>query len=46
MRHAKLRERVEAIEIPDVRRVRFMLKEPSTDFVTFYATALVLSHRR
>ena len=31
-------ERVAAVEIPDPRHVRFKLKRPWPDFLTFYAT--------
>jgi peptide/nickel transport system substrate-binding protein len=34
-----LKERVAAVEIPDPRRVRFRLKQPWPDFLTFYADA-------
>jgi peptide/nickel transport system substrate-binding protein len=34
-----LKERVGAIEIPDPQRVRFRLKEPWPDFLTYYAGA-------
>jgi peptide/nickel transport system substrate-binding protein len=37
--HAAMQERVQAIEVPDVGRVRFKLKEPWPDFLTFYASA-------
>src|SRR5262249_59417755 len=33
------KERVAAIEIPDPARVRFRLKEPWPDFLTFYSSA-------
>jgi peptide/nickel transport system substrate-binding protein len=33
-----LKDRVAAVEIPDARHVRFKLKEPWPDFLTFYAT--------
>jgi peptide/nickel transport system substrate-binding protein len=33
-----LKDRVKAIEIPDPQRVRFVLREPWPDFLTFYAT--------
>ena len=33
-----LKERVTAVEIPDPRRVRFRLKQPWPDFMTFYGT--------
>ena len=35
---AAFRERVAAVEIPDPRRVRFRLKQPWPDFMTFYGT--------
>ncbi|MBI4611748.1 MAG: ABC transporter substrate-binding protein [Candidatus Rokubacteria bacterium] len=34
-----LKERVAAVETPDPGRVRFRLKQPWPDFLTFYATA-------
>ena len=34
-----LKDRVAAIETPDAGRVRFRLKQPWADFMTFYATA-------
>ena len=34
-----LRDRVAAVEIPDARRVRFKLKQPWPDFLTFYVEA-------
>jgi peptide/nickel transport system substrate-binding protein len=34
--HAALKSRVEAIETPDPRHVRFRLKQPWPDFLTFY----------
>jgi peptide/nickel transport system substrate-binding protein len=37
--HAAMKERVQAIEIPDVGRVRFKLKKPWPDFLTFYTSA-------
>jgi peptide/nickel transport system substrate-binding protein len=37
--HSVMKERVEAVEIPDPQRVRFKLKEPWPDFITFYASA-------
>jgi peptide/nickel transport system substrate-binding protein len=37
--HDLLQSRVAAVETPDVRLVRFRLKEPWPDFQTFYATA-------
>src|SRR5207237_10237462 len=33
-----LKERVVAVEIPDARHVRFRLKQPWPDFMTFYGT--------
>ncbi len=36
---AVLKERVAAVDIPDPRRVRFTLKKPWADFLTFYANA-------
>lgn len=33
------KDRVSAVEIPDQRTVRFSLKEPWPDFITFYASA-------
>jgi len=33
-----LKEQVAAIEIPDPARVRFRLKRPWPDFMTFYGT--------
>src|SRR6185436_15568659 len=33
-----LRERVAAVEIPDAGRVRFRLKQPWPDFMTYYGT--------
>jgi peptide/nickel transport system substrate-binding protein len=35
--HAALQSRVEGIETPDSRHVRFRLKQPWPDFLTFYA---------
>jgi len=35
--HLTLKDRVEAIETPDPRHVRFKLKRPWPDFLTFYA---------
>ena len=35
--HTVLKQRVEAIEIVDPRRIRFKLKQPWPDFLTFYA---------
>ena len=37
--HDLLQARVEAVETPDARHVRFRLKAPWPDFLTFYATA-------
>src|SRR6201997_5194102 len=37
--HGLLKERVAAVETPDPQHVRFKLKEPWPDFLTFYATA-------
>jgi peptide/nickel transport system substrate-binding protein len=37
--HALMQDRVAAIETPDPQRVRFNLKAPWPDFLTFYATA-------
>src|SRR5262249_1175479 len=34
-----LKERVAAVEIPDLRHVRFRLKEPWPDFITYYVGA-------
>jgi peptide/nickel transport system substrate-binding protein len=34
-----LKDRVAAVETPDVRRVRFKLKQPWPDFLTFYVEA-------
>src|ERR1700719_1916237 len=34
-----LKDRVAAVDIPDPRNVRFKLKQPWPDFLTFYATA-------
>ncbi len=34
-----LKERVAAVETPDPRHVRFVLKKPWSDFLTFYASA-------
>jgi peptide/nickel transport system substrate-binding protein len=36
--HEMMKDRVSAIEIADARHVRFQLKEPWPDFLTFYAT--------
>src|SRR3977135_398330 len=37
--HEVMSSRVAGIETPDARHVRFKLKEPWPDFLTFYATA-------
>jgi peptide/nickel transport system substrate-binding protein len=37
--YALLKERVAAVETPDPRHVRFKLKQPWADFMTFYANA-------
>jgi peptide/nickel transport system substrate-binding protein len=37
--HQLLQDRVAAVETPDPRHVRFQLKDPWPDFMTFYATA-------
>ncbi|HSS83629.1 MAG TPA: ABC transporter substrate-binding protein, partial [Reyranella sp.] len=37
--HDLFQARVEAVETPDARHVRFRLKDPWPDFLTFYATA-------
>ena len=37
--HALMQDRVAAIEIPDPRHVRFRLKKPWPDFLTFYSSA-------
>jgi peptide/nickel transport system substrate-binding protein len=37
--HDLFQTRVAEVETPDARRVRFRLKEPWPDFLTFYATA-------
>ena len=37
--YALMKERVAAIETPDPRHVRFLLKRPWSDFLTFYASA-------
>ena len=37
--HDLLKERVAAVETPDPRRVRFQLKNPWPDFLTFYGSA-------
>ena len=34
-----IKDQVAAIEVPDARRVRFQLKKPWPDFLTFYSTA-------
>src|ERR1700716_533054 len=34
-----MKERVAAVEVPDARTVRFVLKKPWPDFVTFYSSA-------
>src|SRR3977135_3837960 len=34
-----LKERMAAVEVPDPTRVRFRLKQPWPDFLTFYASA-------
>jgi peptide/nickel transport system substrate-binding protein len=34
-----MKERVAAVEVPDARTVRFVLKQPWPDFLTFYASA-------
>src|SRR5947207_272597 len=36
---ALMKERVEAVETPDERTVRFVLKKPWPDFLTFYSSA-------
>src|SRR5438552_9996526 len=36
--HDLLQQRVAAVETPDARHVRFQLKEPWPDFLTFYST--------
>ena len=36
---ALMKERVKAVETPDERRVRFVLKQPWPDFLTFYSSA-------
>jgi peptide/nickel transport system substrate-binding protein len=36
--HNLMKERVAAVEIPDARHVRFRLKKPWPDFLTFYAS--------
>jgi peptide/nickel transport system substrate-binding protein len=37
--HQALKERVASVEIPDPRRIRFRLKQPWPDFLTFYVEA-------
>jgi peptide/nickel transport system substrate-binding protein len=37
--HTTMKERVVSVEIPDPQRVRFNLKAPWPDFITFYAKA-------
>jgi peptide/nickel transport system substrate-binding protein len=37
--HDLLRQKVAAVEAPDARHVRFKLKEPWPDFMTFYSSA-------
>jgi peptide/nickel transport system substrate-binding protein len=37
--YSVLKDRVAAVDIPDPRRVRFTLKKPWADFLTFYANA-------
>ena len=37
--HALMQERVARIETPDPRHVRFQMKKPWPDFLTFYSTA-------
>jgi len=37
--HALMKERVAGVEAPDARHVRFKLKEPWPDFLTFYSSA-------
>ena len=37
--HDLLHKKVAAIEVPDARHVRFKLKEPWPDFMTFYSSA-------
>jgi peptide/nickel transport system substrate-binding protein len=37
--HQLMKDNVAAIEIPDPQRVRFKLKKPWPDFITFYSTA-------
>jgi peptide/nickel transport system substrate-binding protein len=36
---AQMKERVESVETPDSRTVRFVLKKPWPDFLTFYSSA-------
>src|SRR5215469_13311630 len=44
--HDLMMERVAAVDTPDPRHVRFKLKKPWPDFLTFYATATAASCRR
>jgi len=37
--HSLMKERVAAVETPDARHVRFTLKKPWPDFLTFYSSA-------
>src|SRR6266478_4658274 len=37
--HDMMKDRVASVEIPDPQHVRFNLKEPWSDFLTFYASA-------
>jgi peptide/nickel transport system substrate-binding protein len=37
--HATMKSRVASVETPDTRHVRFVLKEPWPDFLTFYSSA-------
>ena len=37
--HKMLKEKIASIEIPDAARVRFRLKQPWPDFMTFYSNA-------
>src|SRR5689334_11781969 len=37
--HSLMKERVAAVETPDPRHVRFTLKKPWPDFLTFYSSA-------
>src|SRR4051794_25312177 len=37
--HQLMKDNVAAVEIPDPQRVRFKLKKPWPDFITFYSTA-------